>query len=182
MSRSFIVVGLLLLVGPGSAAAQDHQHRSPYAGHEHRDIKALSPSEVEELLDGRGMGMALPAELNGYPGPRHVLDLADSLDLDSAQRARVQAVFDAMVRDARELGARIVRLERGLDAAFATHTVTAGTLDSTLENLAHARAQLRAVHLRAHLEIYPVLSERQRLAYARLRGYAARPEPGPDGV
>ena len=148
--------------------------------------ESRSPLSERRGDDGGGMGMALPAELNGYPGPKHVLELADSLHLDAAQRARVQAVFDAMARDARALGARIVALEGRLDTAFATRSVTAGMLDSTLGNVAQARAQLRAVHLRAHLEIYPVLSERQRAAYARLRGYAAatprQPSPGRGGV
>ena len=36
---------------------------------------------MADLRAGRGMGLALAAELNGYPGPAHVLELADKLDL-----------------------------------------------------------------------------------------------------
>ena len=40
------------------------------------DIKSLSQDDQSALLAGRGMGLARPAELNGYPGPAHVLELA----------------------------------------------------------------------------------------------------------
>ena len=35
-----------------------------------------------------GMGLALAAELNGYPGPAHVIELAKSLGLSEPQRAK----------------------------------------------------------------------------------------------
>ena len=94
-----LTLGAALLLSASTAfAAAQHQHsgghgaghggkhgasggEQPYAGLESRAIKALAPSEVEDLRQGNGMGMALPAELNGYPGPRHVLDLAEELNL-----------------------------------------------------------------------------------------------------
>ena len=48
--------------------------QSPYAGEESRAIKSLSASEIQALRQGHGMGYAKAAELNHYPGPRHVLD------------------------------------------------------------------------------------------------------------
>ncbi|MEO8319793.1 MAG: hypothetical protein ABI561_15865 [Bradyrhizobium sp.] len=63
----------------GSALAQ-----SPYAGMQDRPVKALSEQQVADLKAGRGMGLALPAELNGYPGPSHLLELADRLNLSSS--------------------------------------------------------------------------------------------------
>jgi hypothetical protein len=53
--------------------------QSPYSGMQTRSIKALSEQQVADLTAGRGMGLALAAELNGYPGPFHVLELADKL-------------------------------------------------------------------------------------------------------
>ena len=53
--------------------------QSPYSGMQSRPIKALSEQQIADLRAGRGMGLALPAELNGYPGPVHVLELADKL-------------------------------------------------------------------------------------------------------
>ena len=66
----------------------------PYAGMQTRPIKALSDQQIADLRAGRGMGLALAAELNGYPGPSHVLELADRLELSTDQRARVQRLFD----------------------------------------------------------------------------------------
>jgi hypothetical protein len=36
---------------------------------EQRDIKTLSNQQIADLRAGRGMGLALAAELNGYAGP-----------------------------------------------------------------------------------------------------------------
>jgi hypothetical protein len=38
------------------------------------------------------MGMAKAAELNGYPGPRHVLDLSPELHLTDAQTKLVRGI------------------------------------------------------------------------------------------
>jgi hypothetical protein len=82
-----LVVVISLTVFPQFAFVQ-----SPYAGMQTRAIKALSDQQIADLRAGRGMGMALPAELNGYPGPAHVLELADKLELTPDQRASVQAL------------------------------------------------------------------------------------------
>ena len=74
---------LLLIIVPALADAQDHT--SPYAGQQARDIKALSPDEIQGYLTGQGMGLAKAAELNGYPGPLHVLELAAELKLTEEQ-------------------------------------------------------------------------------------------------
>ena len=43
------------------------------------EIRGIDPQTIAGYLAGEGLGMALPAELNGYPGPRHVLDLRSEL-------------------------------------------------------------------------------------------------------
>ena len=61
----------MMLVG-GAVSAQEHhkQHgHSPYVGSEKRSLKALTDQQIADLRAGRGMGLALAAELNGYPGP-----------------------------------------------------------------------------------------------------------------
>lgn len=161
-----------ILMTPDQAAAQDHEHVSPYAGDEARDIKALSAEDIEGLLEGRGMSLALPAELNGLPGPKHVLEMKSELSLTSGQEDMVRDVFDAMITTARELGARIVELERELDRGFADRTITEGAVDDILGALAAHRANLRANHLKAHLRLLPILTDEQRMHYTRLRGYA----------
>lgn len=57
-----------------------------------RLVKALSDQQIADLRAGRGIGMALPAELNGYPGPLHVLELADALGLTPEQRGRMRSL------------------------------------------------------------------------------------------
>ncbi|TFV44521.1 hypothetical protein [Bradyrhizobium niftali] len=59
------------------------QAQMSYAGLQMRPIKALSEQQVADL----SLGLALAAELNGYPDPSHVLELADKLDLTTEQRA-----------------------------------------------------------------------------------------------
>lgn len=168
--KSGLLSLMVALLCPAVALAQ-HQH-SPYAALQDRDIKALSPDEIDDYLNGDGMGMALPAELNGYPGPRHALELAAELGLSEAQVEAARAIFDSMKREAMELGTEIVALERELDREFAVRTVTAEALDSLTSRIGRLQSSLRSVHLRAHLELGEVLTDAQRLRYYRLRGYA----------
>lgn len=172
-SVSILSLVVLVLV-PLPSRAQQHRHASPYAELQDREIKALSQGEIEGLLRGEGMGMALPAELHGYPGPRHVLDLADELGLSEAQRSRVREIFETMHEGAASLGREIVELERELDAAFAERTVTREELERLVARIGGRRADLRTVHLGAHLELRSVLTEAQRARYGELRGYGHR--------
>lgn len=156
-----------------AAAAAEPQH-SPYAGgHEDREIKALSSEETEQLVSGQGMGLGLPAELNGYPGPKHVLELADELELSGEQRDAVSEVFDGMLRKAIDLGFEVVAAERRLDALFAQGRATPEALRAALEELEDLRADLRYTHLAAHLETKALLTEHQLHRYNQLRGYGA---------
>jgi Spy/CpxP family protein refolding chaperone len=97
---------------------------APYAGQHNRPIKALSDDDIAALLKGEGMGMAKAAELNGYPGPRHVLDLAAQLKLTPDQRQQVQAIFDRMSASAKPFGAELVERERVLDQLFQKSEIT----------------------------------------------------------
>ncbi|WP_201864321.1 hypothetical protein [Microvirga soli] len=94
---------LAFLAAVGSAYAQ-HAPASPYAGWEHRTVKALSDQQIADLCAGRDMGLALPAELNGYPGPVHARELGDQLRLTKDQRTRVQELHAAMQAEAIPLG------------------------------------------------------------------------------
>jgi len=67
----------LFVVASLSTAAAQHQ---PYAGMQSRPIKALSEQQIGDLKAGRGMGLALPAELNGYPVPCMCWSSATSLN------------------------------------------------------------------------------------------------------
>ena len=169
----------VLAAGDAASAAES----SRYGGWQERSIKALSPEQIEDYLEGRGMGMALPAELNGYPGPRHVLELGDELDLSPDQRARTEQLFEDMRRKAIELGEQIVEREAALDELFASGTASAAALHETTEALGRLNGRLRAHHLSYHLAMREVLDTQQTEAYSRLQGYTSSDPPGghPDG-
>ncbi len=168
------LIGGLVLTGLAGPAAAQHQHqehaRSPYAGAGSDTVKTLTPDEVAGLLGGEGMGLARAAELNGYPGPRHVLDLADSLALTPDQVARTETVFRAMHDRAVELGRSIIDAEKALDAGFAGGADPAA-LERRVAELGRLRGELRWVHLRAHFDVAEILTMHQRHTYDRLRGY-----------
>ena len=145
---------------------------SPYAGQQAREIKALSSAEQADLLAGKGMGLAKAAELNGYPGPAHVLELAADLALSAEQRERTQTLWQAMDARARSIGQAVIDAERELDALFASKQATRERLAAQLDRIAALQAQLRAVHLDAHLEQVRILTPEQTSRYAALRGYA----------
>lgn len=147
---------------------------SPHTSQQESPVRGLSRQEVEDLLAGRGAGYARTAELNSYPGPRHVLDLGSRLELSAEQRERTQAVFDSMQRDARRLGEEIVDRERALAGAFATRAISAEQLQASVDSLAALYGRLRGTHLRAHLATAAILSPEQVRAYDRLRGYGDR--------
>ncbi len=152
------------------ASAQHHGH-APYGGLEQRPIKALSDQQLADLRAGRGMGLALAAELNGYPGPLHTLELADRLGLSEAQRTRVQALYASMKEETAALGEKLIARERLLDQAFATRKIDERTLQSMTVDIGETQAALRAAHLRYHLVTDQVLSPHQRHMYAAARGY-----------
>lgn len=145
---------------------------SPYAGLESREIKGISPDEVRGYLRGEGMGFALVAELNHYPGPRHVLELADRLQIDATQRRAVEESYRSMKADAERLGVLVVERERELDALFAEARAAEPAVGSLLAEIGRLNGELRLVHLRAHLDMRRVLTSRQIEMYDRLRGYA----------
>lgn len=170
---------------PGLAAAQEP--RSPYVDELEREIKALAPEEIEGLLSGDGMGFAKAAELNGLPGPRHVLELDSALVLEESQRARVRAAYDRMHVAAVELGAMIVRLESQLDRTFAEGRPESAQIERLAVEIGDLRGRLRAAHLLAHLETASALTAVQIERYGHLRGYGRVPahdgmhEPREDG-
>jgi hypothetical protein len=148
---------------------------SPYAGDERRAIKALSEDEVRDYLAGSGMGFAKAAELNRYPGPRHVLELADRLALSAEQRRRTERLFASMREEAARLGGEIVAQERELDARFASGAISAAEMERLTATLGALQGRLRAVHLRAHLAQRDILTTEQRRQYDVLRGYGQAP-------
>ena len=144
---------------------------SPYVGQTSRSIKSLSDEEVADYLSGNGMGLAKAAELNGYPGPAHVLELADQLALSPRQKERTEAIFERMQSQAKSVGKRLIDEERKLDELFASKTISPPLLHQTLGSIASLRAEVREIHLQAHLDEAQILSQAQTMKYWHLRGY-----------
>jgi hypothetical protein len=163
-----ILITAALLFATGNAFAE-----TPYQGMQSRTVKALSEQQVADL---RGMGMALAAELNGYPGPSHVLELADKLELKPDQISAVRSLFESMKQESIRLGTKLIEQERELDWQFASRTVTPEGLRATTAAVARTQGELRETHLKYHLSTAALLDPEQMRRYASLRGYA-----GPSG-
>ena len=149
------VIGLV----PGSAAAQ-HVHPPPPAAPA-GVIVSLSADVIQQLLAGDGMGLAQPAELNNYPGPKHVLELKTALRLSPAQESQIREIQQQMLATAKALGARIVAAEQALNAAFSEKAITQADLARRVRSIAELQGELRAAHLRAHVATTPLLSAEQ---------------------
>ena len=171
--RLIVVCPLLALLTTVPAAAQhDHGgHGSPYAGQQDRAIKALAPEEAEGLAAGAGLGYAKAAELNGWPGPLHVLELRDELGLEPDQVVAVERVYRSMHAEAVELGEAILREEAELQALLLEPTPPADRVRERTVAIAELEGRLRAVHLVAHLRTRPLLTQAQVERYITLRGY-----------
>lgn len=160
---------------PGATQAQRTEPTPapahPYAGQQARTVTSLSAEDISELLAGGGWGLAKPAELTGYPGPAHVLELADKLALTPDQRTKVERIFKRMQARAKSIGPRYVAAELAIDEAFRSGKTGSGALETRLRDAERLRFELRRAHLQAHLETTPLLSTDQRRKYAELRGY-----------
>ena len=165
------IAALVMMAWAGPACAQHQNHQAPYAGFQQREVKALSEQQISDLRAGRGMGLALPGEMNGYPGPLHVLELADQLQLSAAQRQRVQQLFEAMKAEAIPVGETLIQQESALDRQFAEQKISPDVLTQLTAQIGETQGRLRAVHLKYHLTTAELLTAHQRHRYAELRGY-----------
>ena len=176
MKRTWIP--LIAMLMPLAAAAQ---HATTYAGQQDRAIKSLSAQEEKDLLAGQGMGLAKAAELNGYPGPAHVLEHGTALGLSAEQRRATEALMQRHKARAREMGLGLVEAERRLDRAFAARIIDAQSLAELTADIGRRQAELRQEHLRTHLEQTALLDERQVRRYNELRGYTGAAGAGHGG-
>lgn len=171
-----LIASSALLMGAGGTFGQ-HVHApahsaSPYAGQQTREIKALSSAQTADLLAGKGMELAKAAELNGYPGPMHTLELATQLELSAEQKQASETLMNRHKAEARDLGAQLVQAERALDQAFASRQIDASRLAAHTDNIGRLQALLRKSHLETHLRQTALLTPAQITRYAQLRGYA----------
>lgn len=170
--KKLVFLAVTVVAATVSLVAAGQHHKNAYVEQQQRAISSLSDKDVEALRRGRGWGLAKPAEFNKYPGPMHVLELAEQLALTAQQRAQIEQIFRRMKRRAQALGQRYISSEARIDALFRDGGVTEENLRSALREADGLRSRLREVHLRAHLQTTPLLTRHQRHLYGRLRGYS----------
>jgi Spy/CpxP family protein refolding chaperone len=168
----FIAATISLIVLTGSAMSEQ-----PYAGLQNRPIKTLSDQQIADLNAGRGMGLALAAELNGYPGPIHAIELAGQLRLSPDQLSKLKSLFEAMKAETIPLGSTLISQERELNDGFANHTITPTSLQTATIGIGTTQAALRAAHLKYHLSTADILTPEQVARYNELRGYQSDETP-----
>ena len=166
--RAALCMAAILVAGTGGGLAAE---LAPYAGLETRPVKALSADQIQGYFAGDGMGQALPAELNHYPGPRHVIALAERLGLSAKQLRRIRRIEGNMTKEAVSLGREIVSRERKLDRLFASGSARQETLREAVSEIARLKGELRYTHLKYHPSVKAIVTPDQVALYDRLRGY-----------
>jgi Spy/CpxP family protein refolding chaperone len=191
--RVIVSVGAAVLVALAAAATAQHQGHGDAAPHQmqggagahhghggasahqgggaapHRQMQAMLQEIDQVIASGRGAGLAFAADQNGYPGPLHVLELKDTLQLTPAQEARIAALQNAMFADARPKSARLLEAEAALRRLFAEGSADETRVRAAVTTVERARAEVRLVHLLTHLQTRDVLTDEQRRLYHQTR-------------
>lgn len=135
---------------------------------------ACLDQERDAIERGEGLGMALAADRNGYPGPKHVLELRKELKLTADQETKMQRLMAEMTEKAVSKGKDVLAAEQHLGELFAQGRSEAELREETYR-VASLRAELRWVHLAAHVAARKVLTTEQIAAYQRLRHTSSTP-------
>lgn len=171
MLRNYMLLISIISVLYANVAFSSQPHDSKYSGQESRLIKSLSSDDIKQLEQGKGWGLAKAAELNGVPGPLHLLQMKEQISLSKEQETKIKNLYANMKADAIPLGNQLIQLEKELNDSFALRTVNSESLLQQLEAIAEVRKKLRYVHLATHLETPAILSAEQIHQYNQLRGY-----------
>ncbi len=168
---SFVVVGTLV-----SATATDLDETARAAAHaaeaarEGTGIPALSEAQAASYLDGEAMWQASVAELNHYPSPRRVLELAEALELTEEQQRATTKLHEETRREAIRLGRELVALEQRLNRIFVWNQATADNTAKIVLDIGTLQTQIRLTHLAASIRQKPLLTEEQVRRYDELQG------------
>jgi len=175
-SAVFGCLFLMLLVPShiGRAGGQEADAPSAHAQHAHAanaDMQrhhSCLEEEQASIERGEGFGMAMAADHAGYPGPRHVLDLAADLHLSAEQRTAMEKVFAGMHENALAQGKGYLAAQARLEQMFREGSSEA-ELREQVSRVDSLHADLRWVHLSAHLAAQKILTPEQIAMYERLR-------------
>ncbi len=132
------------------------------------------PPDKDSLLTGAGMAMAMVAEMNGYPGPKHALELKEQLGISKEQVTKIVDIANNVENSAKLKGEEIVAAEQVLNKSFENGTLNEKALRAILERIGKLRGELRFIHLQAHLRMKQILSPNQIQRYNEIRGHESK--------
>jgi len=164
-----------------SESPNQQKNTSPYAGQQDREIKYLAHSEVEALQNGEGGalgGLAKPAELNSYPGPRHALDNSEKLNLSDEQERKLENLFEDMKAESQSVGQEYLEVEREIDERYENGRMNEEKLETLLTRSGELYGELRYIHLKYHFQTKEILTDQQIKEYNRIRGYSSETDGG----
>ena len=129
-----------------------------------------SPINKSQTYALGGMGLAMAAEMNGYPA-WHLLELASKIGLSDVQRNSTRAMMDMMKREPIPIGERAHRAGDCAGQAL-RHPRHHGGITGHCDygNRFH-QSQLRAAHSKYHLLTVTIRERSQIHKYQVLRGY-----------
>jgi len=174
--KTRLVLAAALLAAVPAFAHDGHEHGGAppaapnYAAPPAREIKALSAQEQRGFTEGENMGMARAAELNGYPGPKMVLEMAQMLKLTPEQMAATRELMTRQKAEVRKLGAELVDAERTLDVVFREHRADEAQVGRLTTQIAQLQGRIRAAHLQTYMGAAALLTPEQMQQYAGMHG------------
>jgi len=170
---NLLMLPLFFTIAATSIFSEDYT--SKYVDEELRTIKSLSADDIKELRRGGGWGLAKAAELNGVPGPAHILEMEQKIKLTREQKKDIQDIYDKMKVEAQILGEQLIQLEGELNHHFFNRSINPALLEKYIRQIEVVRSNLRIVHLSTHLHTPNILTTEQITLYNKLRGYSKDP-------
>lgn len=142
-----------------------------HAGHVHGGaIRSLPGRDIVALAGGEGGGLAKIADLNGYPGPRHVLDMDAHLNLTTRQREQLRQVMSTMEADAKEVATRYLSALAQLEEDTRQGSLSGDQFLKRYRAVEALRTELGAVHLITHFKTKDLLTPAQVATYYKPQG------------
>lgn len=124
-------------------------------------LSGVSEQEKEMLLKGGGLGAGMIAMMNGYPGPKHVLEMGDELELTAAQRESIGTIYGKVKAESVKLGTELVEKDEALAALFTSGSVSTKDVEKRSREIGELQGRLRAAHLNAHVQTHAELTPAQ---------------------
>jgi Spy/CpxP family protein refolding chaperone len=92
----------------------------------------------------------------------NAVELREALELTDEQVTQLQVLTELMFEASKPRARALLDAEARLHQLFAGRRADAASVEARVREIEQLRADLRLVHLRAHLETYGVLTAEQR--------------------